>query len=213
MPERAAMVQRLKAAGKTLVWLYAPGVICDDEISLGSVAALTGFNVRMLKDRLDAVTVIGGGNLPGIDSDYRVMTRRRYGLQDVPLFVLDETESRVLGSAEIGGVVYPTLAIKEHGAGFSLIHTIPRFDRILLMAVLEKAGIHRFVRNIQAGDALLADRNFLVFHTATGGKREFVLPSAVKITMLWPEERVISENSAGFSLELPGNHTVILQIK
>ena len=81
------------------------------------------------------------------------------------------------------------------------------------MAVLQKAGVHRFVRDIQPGDVLHADRSFLVFHTASGGSREFVLPSAKKVTMLWPEEKVISENSAEFSLELPGNHTVILYIK
>ncbi len=212
-PERAAMVQKLKAEGKVLLWLYAPGIIDQDEISPASVAALTGFNVRMLDGRSDVTTVIQGGRLPGISAGHRVLPRRRYELSDVPQFVLDDRDAVILGKAVIGGVEYPTLGMKEHGNGFSLLHTVPRFDRILLMAVLQKAGVHRFVRDIQPGDVLHADRSFLVFHTASGGSREFVLPSAKKVTMLWPEEKVITEKSAVFTLELPGNHTVLLQIE
>lgn len=50
-PEKRAVVERLRAAGKTCVWLYAPGYLGPDGASVDGVAALTGIRVRPAAER------------------------------------------------------------------------------------------------------------------------------------------------------------------
>lgn len=54
-PEKRAVVARLRAAGKTCIWLYAPGYLTPDGASVDGVAALTGFRVRPASARRDGL--------------------------------------------------------------------------------------------------------------------------------------------------------------
>ena len=45
-PEKRAVVERLRAAGKTCIWLYAPGYLTPDGASVDGVSGLTGIRVR-----------------------------------------------------------------------------------------------------------------------------------------------------------------------
>ena len=45
-PEKRTVVKRLRAAGKTCIWLYAPGYLTSDGASVDGVATLTGIRVR-----------------------------------------------------------------------------------------------------------------------------------------------------------------------
>ena len=45
-PEKRAVIEKLKAAGKMVVFLYAPGYLTADGASLESMSDLTGMKIR-----------------------------------------------------------------------------------------------------------------------------------------------------------------------
>ena len=53
-PERRAAIERLKQAGKTLVWLYAPGYLTPEGASIESLRDFTGMAVEQLPFDADA---------------------------------------------------------------------------------------------------------------------------------------------------------------
>ena len=53
-PEHQVTIERLRKAGKTLVWLYAPGYLTADGASLESLEATTGMKITMLPDDPEA---------------------------------------------------------------------------------------------------------------------------------------------------------------
>ncbi|MBP5300665.1 MAG: hypothetical protein J6Y80_04600, partial [Victivallales bacterium] len=52
-PEHRAMVEKLRQAGKTLVWLYAPGYLAEQGADLQSLREFTGMNVEIQPDSED----------------------------------------------------------------------------------------------------------------------------------------------------------------
>ena len=203
-PKNAALVKKLQSSGKSILWLYAPGVINNGEISTESVEKLTGFKVKMLNNRNDIVTEIPGGKMPGITQTHKVLPRRRYELKDVPVFAIKDPQAEILGTAKINGKTEATLGVKKHTKGFSMLHTVPRVDRKMLGAALEMAGIHTFLKNPAKGDVIFVDRSFLVLHNVSGGRKEFSLPHPAKVTMHYPAKQVISAkpvNSFTFNAE------------
>ena len=49
-PEHRATIERLRKAGKTLVWLYAPGYLTDQGADLASLCEFTGMDVEIIPD-------------------------------------------------------------------------------------------------------------------------------------------------------------------
>ena len=212
--ERAQIIENLRKKGKTLIWLYAPGMIKDDEISLASVKELTNFNVKMLSSRRDLQTVVLPNFLPNITKGYTVKARHRYNLKNVPVIVLDDLEAKILGKAKLANKEYPTLGLKTHGKGFSVIHTVPRVDKVLLSSLLKKAGVHFYLDDINANDVVFANTRFLAIHTANGGKRIVQLPNKAIVQQLYPDNKVLSKNPVdSFSVALPENSTSLFELK
>lgn len=212
--ERAQIIENLRKQGKTLIWLYAPGMIKDDEISLSSVKELTKFKVKMLSSRKDLQTIVAPGVLPDINKVYPIKARHRYNIKDVPVIVLDDLEAQVLGKAKLDDKEYPTLGLKKHGKGFSVIHTVPRIDKVLLSSLLKKTGVHFYLNDVNVNDVVFANTRFLAIHTANGGKRIVQLPNKAIVQQLYPDNKVISKSPVNsFTVVLPENSTSLFELK
>jgi len=213
-PERAALIKKLRDQGKVLLWLYAPGIINNGEISIDCVEKLTGFKVKMLDSRSDAVTVIPAGKLPGITQAHSMVPHHRFKLHDVPFTVVNDPAAEILGKADVGGRKHDVLAMKKHGNGFSVLHTVPRWNKTVFYGILKLAQVHTYFDKPYAGDVIFADSSYLSVHSASGGKRVIRLPRKGKVKMLFPEEKIVSATAVdSFETVLGAKSTALWQIE
>jgi hypothetical protein len=63
--------------------------------------------------------------------------------------------------------------------GRNVLCSMPSVPRELLGALLDRAGVHRYLRN--PADVVRADSQLLVVHTRDGGQREIRLPRSVRL--------------------------------
>jgi hypothetical protein len=96
------------------------------------------------------------------------------GLTEGPLFFVTDPAATPLGRLTYGGQRYTALAERRFPEWTSVVVTIPFTSREFLAALLDRAGVHRYLGGTE--DVLLANRSLLALHTRPGG------PKRVRLT-------------------------------
>lgn len=201
-------VKELEAAGKTIIWQYAPGWLTDEGFSTDSMRELTGFTFRhegasnqglrarfVTEQGADAPAAtlldgLGGATLGiGIDT-----ASDRFVIEsgfDAPLarFVADDA----LASA----------VRRNAGGGYSVVLGHPSAMSPQLMAnIAELAGVHRYTN---PGDLFFHQRSdLIVMHGVAGGEQVLRLPHKSDITeLIHGKLNVRNTDTLHFNLE-PG---------
>ena len=212
---RAALKAQLRRDGKTALFLYAPGYINQDDVtnpfSTDHMTDITGFKFGMGKSYwtpMMHVTDFTHTITRDVSQELFWGTNRSLA----PLFHLEDDDATTLGDV-IGslGRCQPGLGVKSFNAGSktnwnSVYVATPNVPSPVLRGIARFAGVHLYN---EAGDVLYATTNLLSVHTVSGGPRTFKLPRPVDIVYDIFNQRVVSHEPAGFSVQLPPASTAL----
>lgn len=193
-PDRARKVitQKLKKDNKTILWIYAPGVINHDRkprFSLHHIRDLTGMKVGMEKGPVwPACKIVsdGGGMLKSVptDREYGYLDRDMFG--DVaavqppgparntllyPFFYGDDPAAKVL--ARFTANNRPALIARDFGNWRSIHACFKAVRSDILRAIAGYAGCHVY---IETDDIFYASKHFITLHASIDGDKKIRLP-------------------------------------
>ena len=185
-PEKQAMIDQLRAQGKTLIFLYAAGALPDSGVNADGMEKFTGIRTRLIRQQAAQTIRLRTGRHPFVAG----LEGKTFGLglAPDPFFEVDDPEAEILGNIIIGGRKFPALAVKQIGDSQSVYCAIPFLSRNILRNIFRASGVHIYLENNE--DVLFASSGLIGLHTAKGGMKELRLPeSAAKITQLLPERK------------------------
>jgi len=167
-----AIHTKLEGAGRTLVYLYAPGLLNDSEVATtAAMTSLTGIQlVRGTGPASLTTEFADAGPIPAI----RAQAGSRYGVTYGvdPWFYSDDANVTVLG--RYFGRGQAALVLREFGDYRVLFSGSPELPAAIYQGLAEYAGVHRYATTL--GDTLEAQGNTLLLHVNQGGSRTLTLP-------------------------------------
>jgi len=209
---RERIEARCKRDGNILVWLHAAGLV-NEEISARNMTDLTGIDFLVRDTPWEHIVAISNWSHPvteGLPRDLVYGTDRMCG----PVFLVWDDEATELGMGIYNNGANDTaLAIKEFGAGArgsgsgtrgpddwaSVYSGAPNLPASLLRGLARYAGCHVYC---DSGDQILADRNFVVVHTAAGGEVTLRLPRSGPVWDVFARQR-LGDDVGELRVELP----------
>jgi len=202
-PELEKLAAGLRAKGKTILWIYAPGLITDRGIDPAGIGKLTGVKVAMIREKLpmgakQVSSGSGGTALPTLEAG--------------PVFHVDDPAAAAHGTWEYKGKPVVTVASKRIGSSLAIYSAAPRLTRGLFRSIMKAAGVHLYTAD--TGDVLFANRSLVGIHTATGGEKTLRLPQrARRVTRVLPDEAVVAENTDTLKFTTPKIATVLFMVE
>ncbi len=146
-------------------------------------------------------------NLRALTGTLTTRQEARYGSGAfAPALLPMPDQGRVIG--RITGTDYPAVVATGEGRSLSVYSAVPFVPRELLAAVMQEAGVTRYID--EEGDVLRADGRYIALHTATGGQRELRLPRSVGLTNALTGEALGTGSS--ITLDLEPNSTLLMQM-
>lgn len=186
--------QHLKRAGKVLVWVFAPGYVSDDGLSLAQTCRLTGMHLRLASKptALQCVAVKSGDPLA------RELLPRQGTAATACKFWVDDSTTTVLARYEDGGE--PAIAARRFADWRSLYVGSPGgLGPGLLHNAAQWAGAYVCT---SPGDAVYMNARFLCVHGVQGGQRTFRLPRPATVTDMLTG-RVLARDAGMFTTVVP----------
>ncbi len=234
--QRAAIHQRLKRNHATAVWVYAPGYIGDEKLSLAGIEALTGIRVAEDSSPGELHLDITASNHPYTESlakgfaygtdvdvdqikptfDHRLylkdpadpgLERDLPGFSIAPRFFGDDPKATVLG--RLAGLDKPGLLVKPQDGWASVYSSAPILPAALLRSIARVAGCHIYT---DTGDIVYANENFLALYAVTGGDKLIRLPRQAKVVDVL-DNRTVSARASSFPLKMEANSARILSLE
>ncbi|BDI31110.1 hypothetical protein CCAX7_31610 [Capsulimonas corticalis] len=170
--EREAIRTNLQRAGKTLAWLYAPGVYDENGPATLEVGDVVGMSLRQQPWNSRVGSQISEQRHPITE---RLRSGKRIGQEDVlnPSFAVSDPQATVL--AEYGVTGAPSLAVREHQSGWkSVFFGDPHLTVELLRGLFAYAGVPLY--DTQDDVVFASDDGVLNVHTQYTGQRTIQLP-------------------------------------
>lgn len=195
---RSAIDARVKKAGKTAIWLYAPGCLTDRGISLEAGQSLTGIRLAMLPQggslRMDLPEP---ALLPGLGP------ATTFGVPEFPgpIFYADDPDAQVL--SRLKDFDKPGLVRKEVGDWTSIFCASPNLPPALLRFFAARAGVHLYSDGL---DGLYANRFMLCVHSSAAGARMLRSPAPTDWYDPFADE-VVARGASELSLNLAQHET------
>jgi hypothetical protein len=211
---RDRLARAVRRAGRTALWIYAPGYSkpgASPALSLDHMTELTGFRFG-LGDHpwgpLMHLTDLDHPITRGLPQDLQWGTNSRIG----PLFHIEDPAAAVLGQVVYSvGRCKPGFGVKRlpapgGGEWTSVYIAAPNVPAPVLRGVARHSGVHLYS---EAGDVLYAAPQLLAAHTAAGGARTFRLPSPVEVVYDLFANRVVARGADRFDAALPKASTML----
>jgi len=185
---RRLIQRRCKRDGNVAVFLHAAGLV-DGDVDVANMTDLTGIKFRMREVPWEHIVAISNWKHPitrGLPRDMVYGTDRMCG----PVLLSSDRRATELGlGITVNGANEPALVVKQFGGGArgegderrgrgdwaSVYSGAPNLPGALLRGLARYAGCHVYC---DSGDQILADRSFVVVHTAAGGPVTIYLPKA-----------------------------------
>ncbi|MEO7719445.1 MAG: hypothetical protein ABIY70_24855 [Capsulimonas sp.] len=170
--EREAIRTRLQRPGKTLAWLYAPGVYDESGPASLEVGDVVGMSLRQQPWNSRVGSQISEQRHPITE---RLRSGKRIGQEDLlnPSFAVSDPQATIL--AEYGTTGAPSLAVREHQSGWkSVFFGDPHLTVELLRGLFAYAGVPLY--DTQDDVVLASDDGVLNIHTQYTGQRTIQLP-------------------------------------
>ncbi len=171
--QRRTIASRVSRDGKVAVWIYAPGFVQEDGLSVAAASELTGMQLGMAEVESDLHVHLVDFEHPvtrGLPRATRFGTDIRVG----PVFYADDSSATTLGLLTYHyTVTRPGLCFKSFGDWTSVYIAAPMVPAGLLRNLARLAGVHVYS---DSDDVLYADDRFLALHTRYAGPRRLCLP-------------------------------------
>ena len=191
-----ALVRKLRAGGRTLVWMHAPGYVSPENLSVDRMAELTGFAFdRIAEGKLEAKDCANGG-LYGS------------GNRQLDLF-LPKTSAgdRVLAVGTEGELAgRPVVVARLQGEWRSVFAAIPGLSADALRALYREAGVHVYT---DATVVMSANENWLMLHANGATTVPVRLPRKFRRVTNVVTEEVVGENIASFDWKMAEHETAV----
>jgi hypothetical protein len=205
--QQAVIEQKLKKSGKTLIFVYAPGITDEKSLLPQRVSEITGINMSLLdKEILLRITTDASSNplLKYLPNSTTYGSFNPYG----PIFI--PTEGTQLGTIE-AMPDKPGLVIKRFADWTSVFSVATAIPAPLLRAIAESAGV--IIANPFDTDITYGSGNLLVVHTSENGERklQFRLQTG-KVTELM-SDKTYTLNNGTITLPLAARSTYIFMAK
>jgi len=179
-------IERLKAAGRVIVFIYASGlgaIATDGEVheEVGAASVLTGQSLRPAAAGSFRVRLADDDLCAGLRTVEPVfgMTPREYGpeLAASPRYALADAP-RVLGAFPDG---VPALALQAFPDWTSVVSLAPGLPPGLLRNLARLAGVHIYS---ESEDAFYAGRGLIALHAREAGEKAIALPAPMEVCEL-----------------------------
>lgn len=166
--EKAAITAKVKRNGNTALWVYAPGYITDQGVSLSSMSQLIGMEMKEYNTaNMPLAIEITNGDHPISRNEVHTS----YGIETAmsPTFYVDDPAATTLGYYE-GGNMEDALAVKQLGAWTSIYSGSPSIPAAMLRSIAQYAGVHLYTDDsIGTNGAVYAAGELAVMHMLNGG--------------------------------------------
>jgi hypothetical protein len=169
-PARREFIRsRLPAAGRSLLWLYAPGYVGEGDCSVEGISAVTGMRV-VEHDGADSLVEVPA---EGLFAHLRGGLRYAFSREVQPLFQIEADQEQVWGRYVSDGA--PALASRQfptHTAWYSAVGNLPT---ALWREIARAAGVHIYH---EGTDPLYINSRLIGIHMQSGEEVELSLPVA-----------------------------------
>jgi len=191
--ERAAVREKLQKPGKTLAWLYAPGVFDENGPSSEEAGEVVGMALRQ-----QPWNSRGGSALTDIKHPItdRIRGVKRLGTDEIlnPLFAVSDPQATII--AEYAATGAASLAVREHKAGWkSVFFGDPQLTTELLRGLYAYANIP--IYDAQDDSVYAGSDGSLTIHGSFTGQRTISLPRKASVYDVF-DGKIIAANARSF---------------
>ena len=191
--ERAAIREKLQKPGKTLAWLYAPGVFDENGPSPDEAGEVVGMSLRQ-----QPWNSRGGSIATDIKHPITEKIRgvKKLGTDEIlnPLFAVSDPQATVI--AEYAATGAASLAVREHKAGWkSVFFGDPQLTTELLRGLYAYAGIP--VYDAQDDTVFAGADGSLTIHGSFTGQRTINLPRKASVYDAF-DGKILATNARSF---------------
>ena len=191
--ERQAITDKLQQPGKTLAWIFAPGLLDENGPAALDVSDTTGIMVKIQPWNSRVGSQATDVRHPITD---RLRNSKRIGVDEIlnPSYTVTDPQAQVLAEYTSSGA--PSLAVREHARGWkSVFFGDPHLTVELLRGLMTYAGvpIHDALDDVvyAAGDGVLC------VHAPFTGQRTFQLPHTATVYDAY-ENRIVGVGIKSF---------------
>ncbi|MDR3708879.1 MAG: hypothetical protein P4L33_11295 [Capsulimonadaceae bacterium] len=199
--ERHAIRERFQVSGKTLVWMYAPGLFDEKGLTHQEVSEIVGQALKRQPWNARIGTLFTEERHPVIE---RLHGGKRMGSEEVvnPSYTSVDPQGMVLGEYIQSGV--PSIVARNMAGGWrSVFVGEPHLTGELLRGIFRYAGVH--VYDLQ-DDIVAAGEGLLMVHAPYTGLRTLHLPKQSAVYSV-TERRLVSEQTSSFRFFMRGRST------
>ena len=191
--ERAAVREKLQKPGKTLAWLYAPGVFDENGPSSEEAGEVVGMALRQQPWNSRGGSAVLDIKHPITD---KIRGVKKLGTDEIlnPLFAVSDPQATVI--AEYAATGAASLAVREHKAGWkSVFFGDPQLTTELLRGLYAYANIP--VYNAQDDAVYAGSDGSLTVHGSFTGQRTLSLPRKASVYDVF-DGKIIATNARSF---------------
>ena len=185
--DRDRLSALLRRDGKMALWIYAPGFVGEDGLSVEHCAATTGINLRMTERQWGAHIFLSNFEHPvtqGLPTSTFWGTDMRLG----PLFTVRDPNATTLGTVVTSqGRCEPGFVIREEPDWSSAYSAAPGPPPGVLRELARHAGVHIYS---DSEDVLHADRNYVALHTVRAEAKVVRLPRSADVWEVYSRRQV-----------------------
>jgi hypothetical protein len=206
--------------GKVAVWVWASGLILDNDLSTENIRDLTGIDVNY--EKAEARLHIDVTNYdhpitkglqkfssfgPELSRWHMVLFKESGFIEDDPAFTIGpifysvDPEATVLGRISTNGK--PGFVVKEFEDWTSIYVSTPMLSKDILRNIAKFAGVHIYA---ESGELVYGNKHFLSIYPRIRGKKVISLPEPKTVTDLW-NDKPIAENTSRLEIDMKANTT------
>ncbi|MCK4982186.1 MAG: hypothetical protein KAS17_04630 [Victivallaceae bacterium] len=176
--------ETLERAGKTILWIYAPGIIADDKFDPANVAKTVGLEIEEQKQAETTVSILQKDILKDIPEC-------EFGFSEElsPMFCINDPQAVVLGNFKKSG--NPAVAYRsfeDHNVFYSAVGDIPNQ---ILREIARFAGVHIYYEGY---DPIFVNSRLIGIHAVNAGNIEINLPCDLEAEELFTGETLSSNH-------------------
>ncbi|OGV36301.1 MAG: hypothetical protein A2020_07830 [Lentisphaerae bacterium GWF2_45_14] len=178
-------IEMLKRAGKSMLFLYAPGIINENGFSIEDMSRLVGIELKE-SEMEDYKIVVPKGKWNSSDENIIL----GYDAPVKPMFCVEDQDVEIIGCFEKSQKT--AFALKMRANAFDAWSAGGTIPGNILRQLAIRAGVFIY---LESGDPVYINKSILGSFAHKAGKRIFNLPYECKLREFYSEEEYQSDNN------------------
>lgn len=188
-PEKKAIIEKLRKAGKNIVWLYAPGYLNADGHDVKNIKDLTGFSV------FEQVSPRGGRAF--LLSEEEMMPDSDITMG--PNFLFDDKQAKMLAYKSLYDKYEPCFASRKEGDAMEYYSTMGFLSRTAWKDIFRECGVHNY--EASGKPVIWASESFISIN-GLPGTYTITLPRPRTVKQVFPEMEAPVADQTSIQVEL-----------